>query len=985
MFGSTLRAKSKIVSMKRILFLILLFPMSLGLLAQEFTIAGRVILASDQSPLPGVSVVAAGTTTGTITDFDGRYSLTVPPSARILRFTFVGLQTEEIEIGDLREINVSMVQGTEELDEVVVIGYGSKRKGSITGSVSTIGSDKIEQIPVANLDAMMQGQVAGMQVITNSGAPGAGSTIRIRGVSSLNAGTYPLYIMDGVQVTAGDFSALNPNDIENISVLKDASATSIYGSKGANGVIIITTKRGRNNQETEINYRMQAGMSVIARDQFDMMDSDQKIDYEIDLGIRDPNDPENEKLRGVNTNWRDEVFRNAPMNSHELSVRGGNERTAFFITGGYFYQEGIQYRSDLRRYTARINLDHRASRKLGVGFYLSGGYETNQNPVLTGNNVYNLAFRAYLENPYVSPYKDDGSYSQQEDGLLWANPIEQLELNDNENTDLKMIGKAYLDYEIIPSLTFRSTVGGDFSDAVGKSYINPESVWGAENGGEVYRSFGRSFRLTNTNLLTFSKEYESHNLGAYVGQESVSYDYEDFESEGFGLPNSIVKVLSTTATPGDSWSGGISQYSVLSFFGNASYDFDRKYFADVSYRRDGSSRFGPESRWADFWSLGAQWDIKREGFMDHVEFLTRLKLRGSIGTAGNYNIGNYNHQQTYAFNAIYYDRNASYPAEPGNPGLTWEKVRLSSLALDFQLASRLGFIVELYHKLTTDMLSEVPYSFTSGFSGGWDNIGKMVNEGIEFTADLDLMRTSELLVNINTNFAYNHNEILELYGVNDEVPPSADSDWIHAVGRPYGSWKMVEYIGVNAANGERLFLDVNGEPTNEFLVSNARFQGKSWVAPWQGGFTASVSYRGLSASAFFTWVYGKYMVNNTRYFTESNGQFAFANQSTAMLRAWKEPGDITDIPRADGVNYFSTQFLEDASFARFKNLTLAYTLPEKWSHATRVFRSLRVYAQGQNLVTWTRYQGFDPETDGPYELGLYPHVKTFTIGIDAAF
>ncbi|MFH0758816.1 MAG: TonB-dependent receptor [Bacteroidota bacterium] len=971
--------------MKRLLILISIGLLNTGIYAQNISLSGKVTLAEDGSPLPGVSVVAGGTTVGTITDFDGKYAITVSESVEILRFTFVGLRSEEIAIGTRRIIDVAMVPGTEELDEVVVVGYGSKRKGSITGSVGTVSADQIEQIPVASFDAMLQGQVAGMQVITNSGAPGSSASIRIRGVSSLNAGTQPLYIMDGIQITAGDFSALNPNDIENISVLKDASATSIYGSKGANGVIIITTKRGRNNQATEINYRMQIGQSVIARDQFDMMDSDQKIDYEIDLGIRSANDPENDDLRHINTNWRDELFQNASMTSHELSVRGGNDKTAVYIAGGYFYQDGIQYRSDLKRYTARINIDHMASRKLQVGAYLTAGYEKDQNPVLAGTNVYNLTFRSYLENPYVTPYKDDGSYTSLEDGLLWGNPIQQLDLNDEENYDLKMVGNVYADYKIMPGLSFRSTLGGDFSDFVNKGYLHPESIWGAENNGEVYRLFNRTFRMTNTNLFTYSKSFGSHSLTAYAGQESISFSSENFETEGFGLPNSHVKVLSTTATPGDSWSGGISEYSVLSFFGNASYDFDRKYFIDLSYRRDGSSRFGPDNRWADFWSVGAQWDMKKEGFMSNLNFLSRMKLRGSTGTTGNYNIGNYNHQQTYAFNSIYYDRNASYPDEPGNPGLTWEKVLLSSVALDFELIRKLGFIVELYHKMTTDMLSQVPYSYTSGFSGGWDNIGKMVNRGIEVTADMDLIRTNDLLVNINTNFAYNHNEILELYGVKDEVPPSADSDWIHAVGRPYGSWKMVEYVGVNAANGERLFLDAEGNPTNAFLVSNARYVGKSWVAPWQGGFTASASYKGLSASVFFTWVYGKYMVNNTRYFTESNGQFGFANQSTAMLRAWKEPGDITDIPRADGVNYFSTQFLEDASFGRLKNVTISYVIPQKWAEATRVFKSFRIYAQGQNLVTWTRYLGFDPEYDSPYEVGLYPHVKTFTFGIDAGF
>ena len=971
--------------MKKLISIIPLIMLLTGLVAQNRTITGVVTSGEDQSRMIGVSVVAVGTTIGTITDFDGRYSIIIPESVNLLRFTFIGLQTEEVELGTDNVIDLVMVVGTEELEEVLIVGYGTKQKGSITGSVTTVSSDRIGQIPVASFDAALQGQVAGMQVITNSGAPGASATVRIRGISSLNAGTSPLYIMDGVQITAGDFSAINAYDIENISIMKDASATSIYGSKGANGVIIITTKRGRNNQQTEITYRTQFGRSVIASDRFDIMSTDQKLDYEIELGIRNENDPDLTELREVNTNWRDELFKNAPMNSHELSFRGGNDRTAFYVSGGYLFQEGIQYRSDLRRYTARINIDHKASDRMKFGTYITAGFEQNQNPVLQSNNIYNLTFRAYLENPYAAPYNDDGSYASTEDGLMFENPLEQLDLNDQKNSNLKIVGNVFGEYTILEGLTFRSTLGTDFSDFVNQGYLHPESAWGAQNSGEVSRFFSRSFRLTNTNLFSYSNSFGKHSMGAYGGEESIGFRSEFFETEGFTLPNNIVKVLNTTATPGDSWSGNTSEYSVLSFFGNASYDYNKKYFVDGSYRRDGSSRFGTDNRWADFWSVGAQWDVRQEQFLSGLKIFSRLKIRGSIGTAGNYNIGNYNHQQLYGFSGTYYDLNASFPSSPGNPQLTWEMVRLSSLALDFQLAGKYGFIIEAYHKLTTDMLSEVPYSYTSGFSAGWDNIGKMLNKGIEITTHLEIINNRDLRVTLDANMAYNHNEIIELYDGREEVPPVEDSDWIHAVGRPYGSWKMVKFIGVNAANGDRLWADKEGNPINEFLISNAQFVDKSWIAPWQGGFSGTASYRDFSVSAFFTWVYGKHMMNNTRFFMESNGLFAAYGQSTALLRAWKEPGDITDIPKADFNNYFDTKLLEDASFMRLKNLTVSYTIPKKWVNMTRVFRSFRVYAQGQNLLTWTQYLGFDPEYDAAYELGQYPHVKTFTFGIDAGF
>jgi TonB-linked SusC/RagA family outer membrane protein len=973
--------------MTKICSLLILWGISIGIQAQTTTIRGVVTQAEDNSPLPGVSVIVAGSNIGTITDFEGHYSINVPTGSTYLRFTFVGLRTEEIEIGSDKVIDLAMVPDSEILDEVVVVGYGTKRKGSITGSISTVSSDVIGQIPVGSFDAALQGQVAGMQVITSSGAPGASATVRIRGVSSINAGTSPLYIMDGVQITAGDFSTINANDIENISILKDASATSIYGSKGANGVIIISSKRGKNRQRTEINYRSQFGSSVIARDQFDMMNSAQKIDYEIDLGIRSPDNPENDSLKKVSTNWRDELFRNAPLKSHEISVRGGNEKTAFYISGGYYDQDGIQYRSGLKRYSARINLDHKASQKLTVGTYLTAGFEEVNNAVYSSNSIYNLAFVAYLANPYTTPYRPDGSFSTIEDGLAWANPIQQLELNTSMNDQLKIVGNVFAEYTIIPGLTFRTTVGTDFSDNVDYSYLHPESAWGATNSGEVYRAFSRNFRLTNTNLLSFDRTFGIHGLNIYLGQETIGYRGEFFASEGFSLPNNILKVMSSTSQWGfdESRAGSITEYSVASFFGNASYDFNRKYYFDISYRRDASSRFGEDVRWADFWSVGAQWDLLKERFMNTTNIFSRLRIRGSTGTAGNYNIGNYLHLQTYSFSGSYYDMNASFPALPGNPGLTWEKVLLSSLTLDFQILNKYGVVIETYHKLTTDMLFELPYSYTTGFSSAWANVGNMLNKGVEVAVNFDLLKLADLTFNLNANVAYNHNEVTELYDEKEEIPSSPDSDWFHAVGRPYGSWKMVEYAGVNAANGARIYLDAEGNPTDEFLVSNARYVDKSWIAPWQGGLTGTLNYKWFAFSAFFSFIEGKYMVNNTRFFTESNGQFGDLGQSVKMLEAWKNPGDISEIPKADFTNYFDTRLLEDASFMRLKNLTLSFQLPPEWAGETRVFNSLRIFAQGQNLFTWSKYLGFDPEFDSPYELGAYPHVKTITIGLDAGF
>jgi len=963
---------------------IFLSCMSTSLFAQGITVSGTITGSDDGMPLPGVSVFAKNSATGTITDLDGKYIISVQDMSEILMFRFMGMKTIEKPItGEI--VDIVLEPDLMGMEEVIVIGYGTKKKGNVTGSVRTVGSEKLEQIPVASFDQMLQGQASGVQSMSTSGRPGAPATVRIRGVNSVNAGNAPLYIVDNVPLSAGDFSTINPNDIQSINILKDASLTSIYGARAANGVILVTTRRGKSMEKTEFLFRNQIGMSTLARDNFSMMNTTQKLDYEEALGIRKTGTYNRDSLEAINTNWKDVMFRDAWLQSHELSARGGSDRTQFYTSGSYYKQEGILPRSDFNRYTFKLNLDHSASDRLKTGTYLTMGYEQNSNTVADGgygNNIYNPVFAAYLLNPYTAPYDENGEFTSK--GLPFPNPLEQLELNESTNSYLKIIGNVFAEYKLWKELKFRTDLGGDFSDYTGYSYINPLSAWGQSDDGSVSNSFSRSVHLKWTNLLSYSHDFGMmHKLTALVGQESVHMKSSGFNVSAKGMPNEKVRVIGV-ASEADDWGGSASEYTVASYFASANYIYDYKYFLDVSVRRDGSSRFGENSKWANFYSAGFQWNILKESFIPEIPVLSTLKLTASAGTLGNYNIGNYQWRSLYGYGADYNNENGSYPATAGNPDLTWETNLKTNFGIEAGFANRVNAKLEYYYNRTSDMLFLVPYSWTSGFNSKWENVGTMHNTGMDLDVDAFIIRSKDFFWQFTTSVSYNRNQVDQLYGDIEEID---QGNTILREGLPVGTYYMTRYAGVNPANGNPMWLTADGELTDTYSESNkVPILGKSHIAPWSGGITNAFVYRGLTLSVFVSWVKDRYMLNNTRYFTESNGQFASYNQTTHMQEYWKEVGDVTDVPDPTaGQAYFDTRLLEDASFLRLKNLSLSYELPGGVLSKLRYFRRIKIYAQAQNLFTLTSYQGFDPEYYGSVELNAYPQVKSFTLGLDIGF
>ena len=961
---------------------------------QDRTITGVVTDGYDGSTLPGVTVVVKGTLQGTVTDAEGRYQINTLPDA-VLVFSFIGMITQEVTVNSRSMINVVMQPDILGLDEIVVMAYGSQRRGAITGAVNVVDSRQIEQIPMANFSQILQGKAPGVQVTQASGRPGAGAIIRIRGVSSVSAGNQPLFVLDGVPVSAADFAALNPNDIESLSILKDASATSLYGSRAANGVILVTTKSGQPGVTTFV-IRSQVGLSSRTSDRFEMMTAQEKLRYERQLGVGTGANMTQGQINSwsTNTDWADELLGDGLTQSYELSASGGSNQTRFFLSGNLFDQEGLVYGSRYKRYSGRLNMSHRISDRLNIGVNLTAGYST-EDIVRADRNILNPFFVAYMYNPHQAPFNDDGSYNTNFDAGL--NIYDQIDNNPRYDQNLKSVASAFLEYEYSPNLVFRSQIGGDFNENLEYQYNYPESLLSQLLGGGGFRrdAFYRSFTSLMTNTIRYTNEFgQRHRINALGGLEIQKNNFKWFSAQAQGFTNSLIDAMNTAPEP-DGVAGNLSEWAILSFFSQLSYGFDNKYFADVSFRRDGTSRFGEENRFGNFWAAGLAWNMEREAFMQNLDAVYLLKLRLNTGTSGNFNIGNYAWRGLYGFGS-YNDRATSYPATLGNPGLTWESNFSMGAGLDFALfENRLNGTFDVYQRKTTDLLLATQLSRTSGFSSRVENIGEMLNRGFEASLGGELYRSTDWLASLSASFSTNKNEVLKLYEGQD-----INVGWNNIIreGEPIFNYFMVEYAGVHPATGEPLYLDVDGNITNQYSEDNARLlTGKTPSPRYFGSLKGNFVWKDLELLVDFYYSYGNYVYNHVSYFTLSDGaDAANSNKNKRLLYdQWMKPGDITDIPKQvfGSQQRLSTRYLEDASYLRLRNLTLAYRLPDNLVRRARL-NNVRVYVQGQNLFTVTAFTGFDPEI-GSVTLGTgapgavhdfqFPASRTVTFGVDVAF
>ena len=941
-------------------------------------ITGTVTSSEDNQPLVGAAVIdSAGN--GVITDLDGHYEI-IADSASKLVFSCFGFLDVEKTVPDMDPciLDVALETETLKLEDAVVIAYGVRRKGTVTGSVSTVKADKLENTPVPAFDQALQGQVAGLSVLSSTGEPSASATMVIRGTNSINSGTAPLYILDGVAISASDFNTINPADIESMSVLKDASSTSIYGARASNGVIVITTRRGRNMEKANVSLKAQFGVSSIAYGNWDLMNTAERIQYEKETGMDAGQDYA--LLSQTDVNWLDAVFNKfAILQNYEVAVSGATDKTNYFVSGAYYNQDGIAPASGFERYSFRTNFEQRLGSKVKMGVNMMLNYQNIQQADEGNYTLVTPISAARFMLPYWNPYREDGSLASISDGS-WKgqgqNPLEWIANNPMKYKKYKALAMGFVEADLYMGLTFRSQFSADYSHSTGFGQSFPSYTPNLGEG-TASRSSSDVLNLQISNTLTYKFNLSNiHDFTFMLGQEGENYHAEGFSVTGKGQTNDLLTDVAF-ATRVTSWSSyADSDYARVSFFGRGEYSYSNKYYLEGSIRTDGSSRFGKNNRWGVFGAVGFMWNLRNEDFVAPArDWLTNAQISFSSGTAGNSSIPNYEHMELLGGFGNYVGDSAMRPTQPGNEDLTWESCWTTNLGFHAGFWNRLNVDLEFYNKYTTDMLMAVPLSYaqSNGYGYRWENVGGMVNTGVEFNLAADILRIGDFSWNVNANFGYNLNRITELYNGVTEYE-NANTNTKLVVGHPLGEFYMNRFAGVNPANGDALWYDKDGNITNVLRDSDRVLLGKSCNAPWQGGFGTVFSWKGLSVSAQFSFVAGRYMVNNDRYFDESNGRFATYNQSRRLLERWKQPGDITDIPRHGVFTEFDSRLLEDASFLRLKNLMVSYTFPK-----------VRIYLQGQNLFTVTGFSGLDPEGVANIYAAQYPMSRQFTFGLDLMF
>ena len=980
--------------------------------AQSGSLTGTVVDNQTGEALTGVNILVQEISRGAASDINGRFTVeNIPYGNYNIRVTYVGFLTQNLTVtvnSPSTTLNIRLREDLIGLDEVIVTGYTELSRSRITGSMTTVSAARIESNPTGSFEQALQGRSPGVFITTGSGQPGSSATVRIRGTGSINSNNAPLYVVDGVVINTGDFASLNPNDFESVTILRDASATSQYGARGSNGVILIQTKRGRTGP-AQVRYSGQLGVSQVGEFKFDMMNTEEKLRMEEILRTgqgwaTSPNNPANAanptaaaearaNLLGINTNWRDEFFRTGVTQQHNLSVSGGNDRVRYFISGGIFEQEGIGLRTDLNRYSLRVNTDIRATERLEVGFSGAGNYsETSFTESESAVALANPFAAAYLANPYERVRDEDGNILVG-GGRTGANALDRLEKDTNDRNEIKFVGNTYARLNI-GQVIVSQELGLDFRERYFSRWINPTSYAGGlvtqGNSGLLGRTTNRlTFFTSNTNVRYRTEFQGVHQLDLYAGNELTRSHFQQFGYTGYGL-NPALGATPAAITPGSptnnmipSVAGSFTQNAIWSVFALADYSYDQRYNLRASIRRDGSSRFGPGNQYAWLWSLGTSWVATNEAFLSDVDFLSNLIVRLSYGITGNQGFSfsaGQDFQRVATFGSgSFAGQQTLVPTSPGNDNLKWETAAKLNLGVDFGfLNNRLSGTVDLYSDETSDLFITQSLSRTAGFAALSINAGKVRNSGIEISLEGDVISQRDLALTLNANYSYNKNEITDL-GQVDEFEAGTS---IIRKGLPIGSHYVVEWAGVDPSNGQPLYRDLEGNVTNVFSNNNQKAEFGSWLPPRTGGFGLDFRFKNLSAAAQFNFAEGNVLFNNQRFFQENHG-FANFNLYRSMLDIWQQPGDITDIQSAQYARQFSSKDLEDASYLRFRNLMISYNVPG------RVFnneiRGIRLFVQGQNLYTWTKFTGFDPEDFNNISQYAYPLPRIFTGGIDINF
>lgn len=1002
------------------LFLLLMAVMLTTVTGLAQVIHGTVVSAADDEPLVGASIVTKGSG-ATVTDIDGKFAIHVAPGTHIT-ISYVGYATQTLPAAE--GMVVKLAQADNILNDVVVTGYGTGKKlGSIVGAVNVVGTQTLEDTPSANFVDALQGQVPGLAIFSNTGEPSSvPSSIRIRGVNSLSGNT-PLFICDGAPATSSIFTTLNPSDIESVTVLKDAASTAIYGSRAANGVIVITTKKGRYAEDATVTVRANAGWSSQANDKIDMMTSEEFVRFR-DL----VHTPVSNEVRdfvnkyGINTDWKDYLIKDhALLYSVDARIQGGTEKTRYYLSLADYYQDGLIDRSDITRQTLRFNLDSKLKNWLQVGISANVGFEkyatnnaadseSSNNGIYTNNPFYMVYNLLPYDSPYYYSFNQNGDivfgdranyyhYSQKTD----PNYFNRKAFN-GKRTNLTAMVTLYEQIMPVKGLTIRAQQNVNAFDYRNSSSrpqqqdeITPMGDLISLNQIDAYSSeaFQRWYQFTYTNTAEYKFTInDAHDLSFLIGQESIITRNHSFAVSTSGQPNYIQNLLTqgTTVTM-DDVSHGKSESIMNSYFLTGSYSFADKYFLDAAVRRDGSSKFAPGHRWGTFWSVGAMWDMAKEEFIHTNEWFSDLKLRVNYGTAGNSSgIGNYDYFGTVGSGSVYNGNNATGISGMSNDHLTWETVKSFDVGVDAAFFnSKLRGSVDFYVKNTENMLMEVPYSFTTGWSGGTANVGSMRNMGVDVDLHYNILQTRDWYVGLDVNFGYNKNTITELFnGLESFTIPGTGITY--RKGQNPFTITQVRYAGVDPRDGQQMWYTKDGNLTKHYDESNEVDLGKSFIAPWNGGFGINARWKGLSLRADFNWSAKKYIFNATNWYIRDPSVSVQRNTNAAveLLNVWTKPGDVTDIPNI--VDLYGvpqeiqpdSRWVESSSFLRLKNLTIAYSLPKTWMDAVKM-KDVTLHFTGRNLLTFTSFNGVDPEYEGNVVQMMYPNTRQFEFGLEVSF
>jgi TonB-linked SusC/RagA family outer membrane protein len=1005
--------------------------------AQERTISGKVTDAAG-APVVGASVTVKGSSLGTTTSADGSFSFKVPASAKSIAISAIGYADQDLSLGSKTVFTVSMTVEGKGLDEVVVTGYGNQKRSQYAGAASKVEAKAINQVPQASLDQILQGRAAGLYSTAGSGQPGAAANVIIRGVTSISGGTQPLYILDGVPIQAAAFSALSAGDIASVDVLKDAVATALYGSRGSNGVIVITTKRGKTGGKLTLGVKSQLGFSDRTRPKFDMLNSKQRIQYEEEVGAENGlnigpgwrfsrKNPANaglpeatlvaydrvrDSLGNTNADWEDIFFRRGKTQEHEVSATGGNERTSFYSSLNYFKQEGVALRSSLERISLRTNVDFKTDR-LTVGIsstlnYASSSFIESENTTAVTNPFASVYYALPYEVPYINgvlvhPGLSTGPSAA--NPLLPSNPARTLVYDQREGTtalerllsttskrnELKAVLGANFRYKIIDGLSIISTLGLDFRELMTDRFIDPTTYTGGQvagNQGSFAESVARTIRLFGNAGLNYNKTIaEKHQLDLTALVEANKYTARNFNYAGFGLnpllPNTPAAITAGSASGFIPTVGGSRDRQFLqSVIGIARYTYDGKYSFNGSYRIDGSSTVPEKNRSIGYYAFGASWNIAKENFMEPLDFVNDLQLRASYGRSASPFGISFGYPALYT-NSTPYNGVAGFAVNQlANPDYDWEYTTTTNIGLDFGLLnSRIRGTVEFYNKLTDNIFIGQQLSAFSGAGSLQLNAGKMRNRGVEVNLSGDVVANNFFRWTVGGNAGFNSNEITSLGQVNEFVQGTS----MVRVGLPFGTHYIPKWGGVDAATGNPLYYNRDGSLTTSYNSANQSVaEFGSYLPKYNGGFNTSLNYRGVYVEAFFSFAGGNKRYNNEDFFNETPS-FATSNQSTRMLNRWRKPGDITDIQKFGTARQFSSKDIQDASYIRFRNLNVGYNIPRKYLQQINVFTDATIYVQAQNLYTWTSWRGFDPEDSNNIAQFEYPAQRSFTFGINLTF